>query len=239
VIASDLMFFVAMVGAYLVLRAGNRSLFLDHVSALDARLGLGGVIALAMSGFAMLLAARCVRGRTQWQCVVTLLAAILAAGAYVRVRAIEYYGLLNHHTVVARDGAGGRLIVYDGGRDWWNGDRMLVISGASAPVPDGFDPHVVSERDVMQLPGSINNSEFTPGQIFQDVRYGPAKNIFFAAWYTITGAYLVHVLICIPLMVICLFTRRKSPELLEAVALFWQFIVCVGIGLFPLLYLGA
>jgi heme/copper-type cytochrome/quinol oxidase subunit 3 len=240
-IAADLMVFVGLFGAFVVLRTGNAELFAKHMRTLDrGSAGVGALLLIASSGL-MVLAARAARNRSTGKSCIALIAALLCAFAFLGSRALEYAVLLNHHTVIARERAGQPLIVFEGQRDWWNGDLMLVISGYAAPVPDDFDVHAVSMQDIAQMPppGTLRSMEI-PAEIFQDIRYGPGKNIFYAIWYTLTGVHLVHLaaaMIAIVILIVQRLRKKALPRHVEYVALFWHFMVSIGLLLFPLFYL--
>ena len=244
-IASDLMFFVGLIGAIIVLRAGNNLLFANHVKQLSKETSGAGALLLAISSGTMFIAVRAARQKSVFRCSIALLATLLFASAFMGSRLLEFATTLNHHTILARERAGDPLVVFDGQIDWWNADPKptRIIDGFAAPVPADFDVHAISEEDVARLArqSTGNPKEFTlPAEIFQDVRYGPAKNIFYASWYTLTAAHLVHVAvgaIAILLLLIQNLLKKLVLNQVECVALFWHFIVMLGIVLIPLLYL--
>jgi len=246
VLASDLMFFLGLVGAFIVLRAGNAHLFADHVKGLNKGLAGAGVLALSLSSVMMFIAVRAARLRLMRRCCIALVATLLCGGSFAAVRLIEYSNALNHHTMVARQTDGDPLVVFDGQIDWWNGEpkNTRIIDGYAAPDPSDFDPHTISEEDIAALSpeGARSAKEFTlPAEVFQDIPYGPGKNIFYANWFTLTGAHLFHVgagMLAITFLLIQNL-RKKLPLIqAECVGLFWHFTVMVGIVLFPLIYLG-
>jgi cytochrome c oxidase subunit 3 len=245
VIASDLMFFVGLVGAFIVLRAGNPVLFADHARELQRGSGVVESVALLISSAMMFAAVRARRNGQIKKSAWALLATVLCAGGFIALRSIEYADLLNHHTIVARENDSDPLLVFDGQIDWWNGyaPSQRYIDGYAAPVPADFDPHVVSEKGIEMLSprGAREATEFpVPAKVFEDVRYGPGKNIFYAGWFTLTGAHLVHVVagvIAIGVLLVQMGRDRASPIQMECVGLYWHFMVLVGVCLFPLLYL--
>ena len=241
VIASDLMFFIGLVGAFLVLRAGNLSLFANHELGLSKSLAGRGVLVLIASSVTMFIAVGAARTGSTQRCRLALLATLLLACAFACLRWIEYSNALNHHTIAARQSSGDPLLLFDGRVDRVNSQE--TVEGYSARIPADFDIHIISQNDIARLSpqGAGNLKTFIlPPEIFQDVRYGPGKNIFYATWFTLTGAHLVHVgvgLVAIVVLLLQSLKRPLHPIHVECVGLFWHFTVLVGIVLFPLLYL--
>jgi heme/copper-type cytochrome/quinol oxidase subunit 3 len=240
VIVADLMFFLGLVGAFVVLRAGNADLFANHQRGLSAALAGGGVAVLILSSAAMFIATQAAPRGSLMTSRLALLATLSCAVAFVGLRAVEYSNALNHHTMTGRDREADPLIVYDGHFRALNGKQ--VIEGYAAPVPSDFDAHTISQHDVDRLSHAKGyEAAFPiPRIIFQDIRYGPAKNIFFAIWYAVTGAHMFHIaigLIAIAVLLIQLLRKRALPKHVEYVGLYWHLVVFVGVILFPLLYL--
>jgi heme/copper-type cytochrome/quinol oxidase subunit 3 len=235
------MFFLGLAGAFLVLRAGNKNLFAEDVTGLSQGLAQAGLGALLLSSVMMFVAVRAARRGSDVDCNRALKATLLSAAAFIGLRSMEYSNALAHHTIVARSAASDPLIVYDGSVSTMGGRRTLT--GFAAPLPADFDPHTISQSDVAKLSQGIGHPKtfLLPADFFQDVRYGPGKNIFYATWFTLTGAHLVHAaagLIAIGLLMYLMPRKRASAKHVEYVALYWQFVVLVGFILFPLMYLG-
>jgi heme/copper-type cytochrome/quinol oxidase subunit 3 len=245
-LASDLMFFVGLTGAVIVLRSGNASLFADHIKGLNRGLGWAGAVALAMSSVAMVIAVRAARTRSTMICCVALLATLTCAGTFAGLRIIEYADALDHHTIVARPTDGAPLMVFDGRIDWWDGVAARgnrILDGYAAPIPPDFDPHVVSEEDVSRLSptGTAHPSElYLPAATFQDVRYGPGKNVFYASWFTLTAAQLFHIavgMIASAVLLVQFLRKKATVRQAEYLGLYWHFCVMIGLFMFASYYL--
>jgi len=199
------------------------------------------VLALIFSSVMMFIAVRAARRESETDCSRALTAGLISAAIFIGLRSMEYSNALAHHTIVARTTATDPLIVYDGTVSTL-GDRQ-TLTGYAAPLPADFDPHTISQNDVAKLSqGAGNPRKFLlPKELFQDVRYGPGKNIFYATWFTLTGAHLVHALaglIAIGILMFLLPRKRASARHVEYVGLYWHFLVLVGIVLFALMYLS-
>ena len=118
-----------------------------------------------------------------------------------------------------------------------------TLEGYVVALPANADVHLMSQNDIAKLsPQGVGNMRrfILPPEIFQDVRYGPGKNIFYATWFTLTAAHLVHLvvgLLAIGILVYASKTKAVNPRRVEYVGLFWHFVVAVGVVLFPLMYL--
>jgi heme/copper-type cytochrome/quinol oxidase subunit 3 len=76
--------------------------------------------------------------------------------------------------------------------------------------------------------------------IAQDMRYGPAKNLFYGCYFTLTGIHGLHVIGgIIPIFFLLVQATRGKlfPAQTEYIGLYWHFVDLVWIFLFPLLYL--
>jgi len=241
VIAADLMFFVGLIGAFLVLRSGNASLFADHQAGLNKSLAQWAVVALVCSSVTMMNAVKSARSGETDRCRSMLMVTLLLGAVFAAFRGMEYQADFNHHTIVARQSESNPMVLLDGRVDQLGGKATL--EGYAVPLPANADVHLMSQNDIAQLSsqGVGNMRKFIlPPTIFQDVRYGPGKNIFYATWFTLTAAHLVHLVVGLLAIGILLYASRArpvNPRRLEYVGLFWQFVVAVGVVLFPLMYL--
>ncbi len=162
--ASDLMFFVGLIGAFIVLREGNAGPFSDHEKGLSLGLAGAGVGAMMLSSVAAFAAVRGARAGSTIACGIGLLLTLLCGIAFIAFRSMEYA-----------------------------------------------------------------------------VSYGPGTDVFFAIWFTLTGAHLVHVacgLVAIIVLLIQLLRTKALPKQIHYVAMYWNFTVFIGVFLFALLYLS-
>lgn len=98
---------------------------------------------------------------------------------------------------------------------------------AYTPIADG---KLGPSQSIVIPTAAINDS----------VWYGPQKSAFFACYYVLTGAHVLHLIGgMIPLLVLLIMAlARRTPAGATAnVGLYWQFVDVVWLVLFPLLYL--
>jgi cytochrome c oxidase subunit III len=251
-LASEIMFFVAILGVYVILRAGSPALFARHAAALGKTLAGINTLVLLISSFTMSRAVDAARKNDSRGTARFLALTILCALVFLGIKTREYFDKFSHHTIVARgDDAGLGIFVYDGHvRQATPGE--IILRGYRMPMPSTadyrgtFDIHLVSENDVragaIKAGQGANEQEYTipTALIGTDIAYGPFKNIFYACYFTLTGVHGLHVIAgMIPLLILCIAALRGKTFAAhtEYVGLYWYFVDLVWLFLFPLLYL--
>jgi cytochrome c oxidase subunit III len=248
-LASEVMFFIAILGTYIVLRSGSPSLFADHAAALDKRIGLINTLILILSSLTMALAVDASQKGKQQKTVVCLLLTFICAGAFLWIKIQgEYLVKYNHWTVVATDPSTKERFVYDGHLHESDANKM-VLSGyrMKLPIDRAFNINLASERSVEEgasedAKGKVEEAEYTIpiNQISQRVNYMPWKNIFYSCYFALTGVHGLHIfggMIPIGILTIQAMRGRLLPASTEYIGLYWHFVDLVWIFLFPLLYL--
>jgi len=244
-LASEIMFFVAILGSYIVIRAGAPDLFAANALTLSkAWAGLNTVV-LIFSSLTMALAVDAAQKGQRKFVVRNLLLTFLCAAAFLGVKAIEYTDKIHHQTIVARDSSA--VYVYDGHTRQAK-DGAITLTGYRMPMPrpepgrTEFDIHLVSEEQVKSLSGTTKEQTFIirPADLNTAITYGPWKNLFFAAYFTLTGLHALHVfggMIALGILLSQSLRGKLFPAHTEYVGLYWHFVDLVWIFLFPLLYL--
>jgi cytochrome c oxidase subunit 3 len=243
-LASEIMFFVAILGSYVIIRSGSPQLFARHAELLSkAWAGLNTVVLIA-SSLTMALAVEASKKGNARRAAAMLGITVACAFGFMGVKAIEYASKFHHYTLTAVDESPGNPSVwaYDGhvhrkdGKVHIEGYRMQLQAG----VP--FDPHLVSEADVKAKSGQkkSQNFEIAESSVRYQINYGPWKSIFYSCYFTLTGIHGLHV-VCgmIPLSILAIqaWRGRLFPAHTEYTGLYWHFVDLVWIFLFPLLYL--
>jgi cytochrome c oxidase subunit 3 len=242
-LASEIMFFIAILGSYIVLRSAAPALFSKHAEALSKVMAGVNTIVLILSSVTMYIAVDAAAKGLRSRVIGALAVTFLCASTFMVIKYFEYTAKFEHYTVVAREGGSrsGPLYVYDGHLHEHDGHR--TITGYRAEVPKNFDIHLVAERDVHEWSGQSAPQEFAipaRDQTAHEVNYGPWKNNFYASYFTATGVHGVHVvggMIPIAFLIIFALRGRLLPHHTEYVGLYWHFVDLVWIFLFPLLYL--
>jgi cytochrome c oxidase subunit 3 len=254
-LASEIMFFIAILGTYVILRSGNPEVFAKFSAALSKPMAATNTVVLIFSSLTMALAVDASQKKQQKRTIICLLLTLLCACSFMVIKGIEYHDKWNHHTVVYRDApvlptVSPILWAVDGHEDVAKtNDTLLVIRGPRMQIAphSGFDIHMVGEEDIQAGLVASNQSAdadqeviIPRANIVQDMNYMPYKNIFFACYFTLTGVHGIHVLGgMIPLFILLIRAIRGKlfPKHTEYVGLYWHFVDLVWIFLFPLLYL--
>lgn len=347
-LASEVMFFVAILGSYVVIRAGSSGLFEKHAAVLSKAWAGTNTLVLIFSSLTMALAVDAAQKGNSRRVAKCLAITLLCALAFLGIKTIEYGDKAHHATIVAHlddpapivvhSAAGGPLYAIvsrqnGGSEEMFNGtawearknsrwptyavalkargdgtfaatlpgtaagynvavyhpesdqpkprdklqslapgdleagtgvwlfdghvekqdkDGNITLHGYRMPMRVGpmggalFDIHLLSQKDVQEggkfagEPDTAREFEIPASQISDSIRYGPAKNIFYASYFTLTGIHGLHVVggvIALVFLLVQSLRGRLFPAHTEYVGLYWHFVDLVWIFLFPLLYL--
>jgi cytochrome c oxidase subunit 3 len=221
-LASEVMFFIAILGSYIILRSGSAELFAKFAAVLSKPLAGLNTLVLIFSSLTMALSVDAAQKHNRSRLIVCLLLTFLCASGFMIIKSIEYHDKWKHHTIVYRESTSAdpklaKLWVIDGHVSYRD-DKELKIHGARMPMPTHgtFDIHLIGEADIKA--GGVAEIEGGPpaahaaGQetehqekhepeytiplsaISQDINYLPWKNVFFASYFTLTGVHGIHVL---------------------------------------------
>jgi heme/copper-type cytochrome/quinol oxidase subunit 3 len=203
-LASEAMFFIAMLGAFVVLQSTGQqhALFVKSSAMLSKFIGSLSAIFLILSSVYL----ASTNSKLRW--------AALAGGlAFVCLQWVQWTLLLLNHTTVFRDS--GRLMVSDG----------RPSHSHRIDLPPSFDVHAVTASDFVGKPagGWPKHTD----EILIDQDYGPSRNNFFASYFLMSAAHGLHVLAGVAaLLWFMLFRRGKIPPALQN---YWHFVNVVGI----------
>ena len=241
-LASEIMFFIAILGSYIVLRSAAPALFSRHAEALNRLLAGINTVVLILSSVTMYIAVDAAAKGMRNRVIVALGATFLCACAFMVIKYFEYTAKFEHYTIVAKESpTSTEAFVYDGHLHEHDGHRSIL--GYRAADWPGFDIHLVAEHDVKERSGQSAPDDFdvpAKDKTAHEVNYGPWKNNFYASYFTATGVHGVHVvggMIPIAFLIIFALRGRLLPHHTEYVGLYWHFVDLVWIFLFPLLYL--
>jgi cytochrome c oxidase subunit 3 len=248
-LASEVMFFIGVLGSYVILRAGSHDMFSRMAQVLSKPLAGLNTLILIFSSLSMALAVDASQKGDRKKTIAMLSMTFLCACGFMVVKSVEYTTKWYHNTIVATDPASpGKLFVYDGDADSDNpANPSITLTGFRAEITLGtpFDIHLVAPADVKRMAALPDNAEeqtyhIDASNVSQRTSYFPWKNMFFACYFTLTGIHGVHVLGgMIPILILLIQAIRGKlfPHQTEYVGLYWHFVDLVWIFLFPLLYL--
>jgi len=248
-LASEIMFFIGILGSYIILRSGAPELFASHAAVLSKIAAGINTIVLIFSSLTMALAVDAAQKGNRGRLVICLAITLLCAIGFMGIKYIEYteklgspFGhSLGHHTLVATDPQTKQAFAYDG-HVHEESDGRWKVHGVRVPMPErGFDLHLASEHS-MKLAAGHEEGEWTLDRksIGSTITYGPWKNIFFSCYYALTGVHGLHVvggIVPIGMLLVQALRGRIFAAQTEYVGLYWHFVDLVWIFLFPLMYL--
>jgi cytochrome c oxidase subunit 3 len=247
-LASEIMFFVGILGSYIVIRSGWPHLFEQMGHSLNKLLAGINTLVLIFSSLTMALAVDSAQKGNRPKLIKCLVFTFLCAVTFMVIKGFEYYDKFHHYTMVVNDN--GEHWLYDGHLREKDGHKELT--GVRVKIRDDMNVNVnfagkewIEEQAHQHLDlGTDQKLEEKTypitGTIAQQVNYGPWKNLFFSCYFAATGIHGIHVLAgMIPLSILAIQAGRKRifPAATEYVGLYWHFVDLVWIFLFPLLYL--
>jgi len=249
-LASEIMFFIAILGTYIILRSGSPELFSQHAAVLSKALAGVNTVVLIFSSLTMALAVDASQKGDRKRTIVCLCLTLLCAFGFMGIKAKEYYDKAVHHTfqVVDQSSPTG-VFVYDG-HVHKHADKWMV-TGVRMPMQEHgqFDIHLASEESIKEardaktgqkLGEEVKDREIDPKTVTNDINYGPWKSIFYACYFALTGVHGIHVIggiVPLSLLLIQALRGKLFPAHTEYTGLYWHFVDLVWIFLFPLLYL--
>ena len=100
-LASEIMFFIGILGTYIIYRSGAPELFSRHGETLSKSLAALNTLVLIFSSLTMALAVDAAQKGQRWRMVRALLLTLACAVTFMVVKAFEYNDKFHHHTIVS------------------------------------------------------------------------------------------------------------------------------------------
>jgi cytochrome c oxidase subunit 3 len=248
-LASEIMFFIGILGTYIILRSGSSHLFAEHAAVLSKIAAGANTLVLILSSLTMALAVDAAQNGNRPRLMLCLLLTFLCASAFMGIKYYEYTDKLGrpgthyegHQTLIATEG--GKSYVYDG-HVHGHGEGEVEVTGYRMELSkdQSYDINTASEEGIKEMSGQKKEDTFTLPRksIGTSITYGPWKNVFFACYFALTGIHGLHVLggmIAIGILLVQSLRGKIFPNQTEYTGLYWHFVDLVWIFLFPLLYL--
>jgi cytochrome c oxidase subunit III len=108
-LASEIMFFIGILGTYIIYRSGAPALFAKHGETLSKPLAAVNTLVLIFSSLTMALAVDAAHKGERERVARGLFLTLVCAAAFMSVKAIEYTDKARHHTIVANADAEARI----------------------------------------------------------------------------------------------------------------------------------
>ena len=246
-LASEIMFFIGILGTYIILRSSAPAMFAAHAHVLSKTMAGINTLVLILSSLTIALAVDAAQKGNRSRVVACLAITLACAFGFMVIKYIEYTDKMGdlwghsygHQTLVHTQGK--ESFVYDG-HVHPHGDGQVEVKGYRMAAPDLLNLHTISEHEIKEASGQKEQQTWVLDKkgIGSAVRYGPRKNIFFGCYYALTGVHGLHVvggIIAIAILLIQSMRGVILPFHIEYTGLYWHFVDLVWIFLFPLLYL--
>jgi cytochrome c oxidase subunit 3 len=246
-LASEIMFFIGILGTYIVIRSGWPHLFETMGATLNKTVAAVNTLVLIFSSLTMALSVDAAQRGDRPRLIKFLSITFACALTFMCIKAYEYNDKFHHYTMVVKEADG--TYAYDGHLHEKDGKKELYGVRVKLKDDDLFNVHfagkewiegALAKRPEVTSDDKKEKTWRITGQIAQEVNYGPWKNLFFSCYFAATGIHGLHVLGgMIPLSILAIQGGRRKifPEATEYVGLYWHFVDLVWIFLFPLLYL--
>src|SRR5688572_2300534 len=104
-LASEIMFFIGILGTYIIYRSGAPELFSKHGATLSKSLAALNTVVLIFSSLTMAIAVDAAHKGDRKRVIVGLLVTLLCAATFMVVKTVEYTDKAHHHTIVASSNA--------------------------------------------------------------------------------------------------------------------------------------
>jgi cytochrome c oxidase subunit 3 len=117
-LATEIMFFIGLLGTYIVLRSGSPRLFYYHGQMLDKKLAGVNTLVLILSSLTVALAVDAARKNKRTRLMISLAITVAMAFVFCGIKYFEYSDKFHHYTVLAREGPSrgrnAKVFIYDG-----------------------------------------------------------------------------------------------------------------------------
>jgi cytochrome c oxidase subunit III len=104
-LASEIMFFIGILGTYIIYRSGAPALFAKHGETLSKSLAALNTVVLIFSSLTMAIAVDGAQKGDRKRVIIGLLVTLLCAATFMVVKTVEYTDKAHHHTIVASTNA--------------------------------------------------------------------------------------------------------------------------------------
>jgi cytochrome c oxidase subunit III len=115
-LASEIMFFIGLLGTYIVLRSGSPHMFQAQGQTLNKALAGINTLVLIFSSLTMALAVDAAQKANRGRLMAMLGLTVLMAFGFMFIKYLEYSDKLHHYTMLAKEGPKGKeqVYIYDG-----------------------------------------------------------------------------------------------------------------------------
>jgi cytochrome c oxidase subunit 3 len=244
-LATEIMFFSGLIGAYIVLRFGAAVWPTPHDVHLVEWMGAVNTFVLICSSVTVVLAHKAMTDHRVGTAILYILATLALGGVFLVIKAVEYNAKFEHHIIPGQ--------IYENPADALNvviGQREVMHK---SPQERAADPVLVKAQELRDrfIAGELTKAQLAAEyhalrQAYPDAHFPeliPNGNLWASLYFALTGIHALHVLggmvIFILMLLMAAFGRFTTQQtaFVEYAGLYWHFVDIVWIFLFPLLYL--
>ena len=138
-LASEIMFFIGILGSYIVLRSGSSLLFAQHAEALSKKLAGLNTLVLIFSSLTMALSVDAAQKGNRKRVIGCLFLTFLCAAGFMVIKGIEYTDKAHHRTIVTAVRDKPSPLRVDAGAENARKRLYAVISAASGSTQLPFN----------------------------------------------------------------------------------------------------
>jgi cytochrome c oxidase subunit 3 len=248
-LATEIMFFSGLIGAYIVARFGTTTWPTPKQLHLVEWMGAVNTFVLICSSVSVVLAHKALAHKQVSQAVTCIVVTFLLGGVFLVIKGFEYHAKFDHLFVPGQ--------IYESVSDALKQGIAMRVNSFDTPSAAADDPVLKAART---LEDGLNNGDY-PKRKDQLAAYRkfwhdhehevehqfpevlPNGNLWASFYFTMTGFHALHVvggLVMFAVMLVRAVLGKFGPDQLafvEYAGLYWHFVDIVWIFLFPLLYL--
>jgi len=193
-LASEIMFFIGILGSYIVIRAGWPALFEQEGRTLSKLLAGINTLVLIFSSLTMALSVDAAQRGDRPKLFKCLSITFLCGLTFMVIKAVEYNDKFHHYVMVVKEADG--TYAYDGHVHEHEGHREITGVRVKLRDDDVLNVHFAgrewieeSARRHQDIGTDQKLEEKTypiKGTVAQETNYGPWKNLFFSSYFAAT-----------------------------------------------------
>jgi cytochrome c oxidase subunit 3 len=257
---TEIMFFTALIGTYVLLRNGSRVWPTPHEVHLVEALGAINTFVLICSSVTVVLAHWAISHgnvRLTWQLIALT---FLLGCVFLGIKAVEYTSKFEHGIVPGRiydslEGVRGTEYMQRVEKDLdeiLGPDSTVTVTAREKKEMENLLDEIkkkkgaestISPQEVNQRVHKLLEDARKDGRELHLTPVIPQGNMWASCYFALTGFHALHVLgglvIFVIMLVMVLMSKlgRQHESFVELTGLYWHFVDIVWIFLFPLLYL--
>jgi cytochrome c oxidase subunit 3 len=249
-LATEIMFFSGLIGAYIVLRFGTPHWPTPEDVHLVEAFGAINTFVLICSSVSIVLAHQALGQQKTGKAVGLIVATLALAGVFLVIKSVEYRAKWDHHLmpgqVIENVPTALKKVIYGEAEPGSGVQPKPMISGElfqrANKLHDELSAQKIDRHEALtQYKAIVKEAKDSYHVELPEVIFN--GNLWSSLYFTLTGIHAAHVLGGMVIFAIMLILAargtfgQKHLQFVENAGLYWHFVDIVWIFLFPLLYL--